>query len=52
MTVGGTDAEPDTIHTATDKFRKWLEKYQKVVLIAHIGRIFDFPVFISAWKSK
>jgi hypothetical protein len=51
MTVDGKDVEPDTIHTATDKFLKWLEKYQKVVLIAHNGRRFDFPVFISALKS-
>jgi hypothetical protein len=35
---------------ATD-FITWLSRYKNVVLVAHNGRRFNFPVFISMLES-
>ena len=51
MTVNGTEVEPETIHSAVTKFIEWLERHKKVILIAHNGRKFDFPVFMTSLVS-
>ena len=51
MTVKGQPVLGKTIQSATSEFLEWLSKYSNVVLVAHNGRKFDFPVFISCLKN-
>ena len=48
MFVNGKKVTTTLIHPAIDNLLSWLEKMQNVVLVAHNGRKFDFPVLISA----
>ncbi|XP_045176635.2 uncharacterized protein LOC123537131 [Mercenaria mercenaria] len=48
MTVNGHIVEPSSVTTALNDFCTWLEKFNNVILVAHNGRRFDFPVIISA----
>ncbi|XP_061185226.1 uncharacterized protein LOC133193285, partial [Saccostrea echinata] len=49
--VNGKEVETETIDSAVSKFLDWLKFYKKVILIAHNGKNFDFPVFITALAS-
>lgn len=51
MTVKGQPVEGKTIRCAISEFLQWLNKYSCVVLVAHNGRKFDFPVFLSTLKK-
>ena len=48
MTVSGEPVEAESVTTAMNKFMTWLERFPCVVLVAHNGRRFDYPVLISA----
>ena len=48
MTVHGKQVEPKPIQAALVDFCSWLEQFENVILIAHNGRKFDFPVLVSA----
>lgn len=48
MYVCGTRVETVNIKCAIENFIKWLKKYEKVVLVAHNGRRFDFSVLLTA----
>ena len=37
-----------TILTAIEKLCYWLKQFPNVILVAHNGRRFDFPVLLSA----
>lgn len=51
MFVSGTRVESVDIHSALEEFIKWLNKYDRVVLLAHNGRKFDFIVLVSAMSN-
>ena len=48
ISVHGEPVESIKIISALEKFLKWLQKCHYVILVAHNGRRFDFPVLISA----
>ncbi|XP_060567237.1 uncharacterized protein LOC132726004 isoform X2 [Ruditapes philippinarum] len=48
MTVNGTVVDTVDINCALDCLLQWLDKYSNVIVTAHNGRRFDFPVLISA----
>ena len=48
MTVQGKEVEAKSIQSALEDLCTWLEQYDNVVLLAHNGRKFDFPVLVSA----
>lgn len=48
MTVNGTVVDTVDINCALDCLIQWLDKYSNVIVTAHNGRRFDFPVLISA----
>lgn len=48
MTVNGNPVEAYKIQHAMQSLCEWLEKFQNVILIAHNGRRFDFPVLVTA----
>ena len=47
MTVHGEPVQYSSVTDAATDFITWLSRYQNSVLVAHNGRRFDFPVFIS-----
>ncbi|XP_061170673.1 uncharacterized protein LOC133180113 [Saccostrea echinata] len=49
--VAGKLVESENIHSAAEKFIKYLKKFKNVCLFAHNGRRFDFPVLISTFKN-
>ena len=51
MTVHGQPAESSKIKPSLEHFIQWLKKYPNIILVAHNGRRFDFPVFLSAVRS-
>lgn len=51
LMVNGKEVETETIDSAVSKFLDWLKFYKKVILIAHNGENFDFPVFMTALAS-
>lgn len=48
MMVNGISVEAVSIQSAIGDFTTWLRKFNNVVLVAHNGRRFDFPVLILA----
>lgn len=48
MQYNGTNVEAYSIYEALKSYCDWLEKFQNVVLVAHNGRRFDFPVLLTA----
>ncbi|XP_055999895.1 uncharacterized protein LOC130046463 [Ostrea edulis] len=51
MTVRGKHVEPKTLSSAVTKLCDWLAQYPHVFLVAHNGKTFDYPVFLSALSS-
>uniref|UniRef100_A0A8W8MVE1 Exonuclease domain-containing protein n=1 Tax=Magallana gigas TaxID=29159 RepID=A0A8W8MVE1_MAGGI len=51
VSVAGKSVKSDNIHSAADKFIRYLTKFKNVCLIAHNGRSFDFPVLVSTFKN-
>uniref|UniRef100_K1Q752 Exonuclease domain-containing protein n=1 Tax=Magallana gigas TaxID=29159 RepID=K1Q752_MAGGI len=51
VSVAGKSVKSDNIHSAADKFIRYLTKFKNVCLIAHNGRRFDFPVLVSTFKN-
>ncbi|ESP04817.1 hypothetical protein LOTGIDRAFT_156040 [Lottia gigantea] len=51
MTVHGKNVEHVSITIAIQKLFKWLKNFPNVVLVAHYGRKFDFPVIASAFVN-
>lgn len=51
MFVGGVEIEAVNIKTAMDSFLSWLERFSNVVITAHNGRRFDFPVLVFVLSS-
>ena len=49
MAVHGQPVQPLQTTSALEKFVTWLNKFSNVVLVAHNGRRFDFPVLVSAF---
>ena len=47
-TVNAQLVNSEHIQTAVNRFIEWVKKYPNVVLMAHNGRRFDFPVLMSA----
>ncbi|KAL4235710.1 rRNA-processing endoribonuclease [Mactra antiquata] len=47
MFVNGSPVSTVDIITACDSFIEWLEKFSNVILTAHNGKRFDFPVLVS-----
>ncbi|KAL4236604.1 hypothetical protein ACF0H5_004988 [Mactra antiquata] len=47
MFVNGSPVSTVDINTACDSFIEWLEKFSNVILTAHDGKRFDFPVLVS-----
>ncbi|KAL4222717.1 hypothetical protein ACF0H5_018758 [Mactra antiquata] len=47
MFVNGSPVSTVDINTACDSFIEWLEKFSYVILTAHNGKRFDFPVLVS-----
>ena len=48
MSVNGVPVEAKSIVCALRELFSWLKRFQNVVLIAHNGRRFDFPVIVNA----
>ncbi|XP_053390362.1 uncharacterized protein LOC128553259 [Mercenaria mercenaria] len=51
MSVNGTPVEAEFITPSLEKFCKWLEQFDNVILVAHNGRRFDYPVLMKAVAS-
>ncbi|XP_033759588.1 uncharacterized protein LOC117341837 [Pecten maximus] len=51
MTVHGKCVDAEDITSGLLKFLNWLQTYQNVILVAHNGRKFDFPVLMNTVKS-
>lgn len=51
MSVKGKCVDHTGIRQAIMKFMKWLGKFQNVVLVAHNGRRYDFPVIVTALNN-
>ena len=49
MAVHGQPVQSVLIKSALNKFVTWLKKFPNVILVAHNGRRFDFPVLVSAF---
>ena len=49
MAVHGQPVQSVQIKSALNKFVTWLKKFPNVILVAHNGRRFDFPVLVSAF---
>lgn len=53
MTVHGTQVEAIGILPALEKFCLWLKQFSYILLMAHNGRKFDYPVLVVAYyKNK
>lgn len=48
MTVHGKEVKAKAIQLALEDMCAWLEQFDNVVLLAHNGRKFDFPVLVTA----
>ena len=48
MMINGKTVASVPILTAIEKLCDWLKPFQNVILVAHNGRRFDFPVLMSA----
>jgi DNA polymerase III alpha subunit (gram-positive type) len=51
MTVHGANVAPQPISLSLKSFTDWLQKFKNVVLMAHNGRKFDFPVLVTAYEN-
>ncbi|KAK3083329.1 hypothetical protein FSP39_019577 [Pinctada imbricata] len=51
MTVHGKDVHSEHITAGLNKFLEWLQIYNNVILVAHNGRRFDFPVLMNTMQS-
>ena len=51
MTDYGQEVKPANFNSAVSEFCDWLSKQSHVYLVAHNGRKFDFPVFLSALSN-
>lgn len=51
MSVHGLTVQLQPIRLALKSSISWLQKYDNVVLMAHNGRRFDFPVLIEAYEN-
>ena len=51
MFVYGAEVAAIDIHAAIGHFLKWLTKFDNIVIAAHSGKRFDFPVLFSALKN-
>ncbi|KAK3108256.1 hypothetical protein FSP39_004267 [Pinctada imbricata] len=51
MTVHGKDVYSEHITAGLNKFLEWLQIYNNVILVAHNGRRFDFPVLMNTMQS-
>ena len=49
MAVHGQPVQSVQIKSVLSKFVTCLKKFQNVILVAHNGRRFDFPVLVSAF---
>lgn len=48
MFVNNSQVASSNITNALKSFCKWLKKFQNVIIVAHNGREFDFPILLSA----
>lgn len=48
MSMNGAVVQKASIQCAVDNLLKWLRKYEKVVIVAHNGRKFDFPILVTS----
>lgn len=51
MTVNGQVVPSIPVKSAVDKFTTWISKFKNVCIVAHNGRRFDFPIFVSILKK-
>ena len=49
MAVHGQPVQSVQIKSVLTKLVTWLKKFPNVILVAHNGRRFDFPVLVSAF---
>ncbi|KAH3733454.1 DNA polymerase III subunit epsilon-like [Dreissena polymorpha] len=52
MLVNGKRVEYVSAHRALTQLRTWLKQFKNVVLVAHNGKAFDFPILMSALKNN
>ena len=51
MCVDGVPEEPKPLHKALREFFTWMKWFPNVVLLAHNGKRFDFPIIVKACEA-
>ena len=51
MCVDGVPVEPNPLHKALREFFTWMKRFPNVVLLAHNGKRFDFPIIVKACEA-